>query len=152
MIMLLLIFYKFQYFPQKYSGNIIILQKASTPPEIDTGQKRIMRVVTPRLPDIWFLLDYNVTKSLPYPHIGNYQCSNPICSEFLSRRDKYNIRQCIKKPCQIIPKCHFMNGTHRAPVALISFPGSGNTWIRGLLEKATGFCTGAYIGVNESKY
>lgn len=36
-----------------------------------------------------------------------------------------------------------MNGTFRAPVALASFPGSGNTWVRGLLEKATGICTGS---------
>ena len=38
--------------------------------------------------------------------------------------------------------CHFMNGTGRRPVALASFPGSGNTWVRGLLEKVTGICTG----------
>ena len=38
--------------------------------------------------------------------------------------------------------CHFMDGSNRAPVALASFPGSGNTWVRGLLEKATGVCTG----------
>ena len=37
---------------------------------------------------------------------------------------------------------HFINGTRRAAVALTSFPGSGNTWVRGLLEKATGVCTG----------
>jgi hypothetical protein len=38
-----------------------------------------------------------------------------------------------------------MNGasSQTANVALISFPGSGNTWIRGLLEKATGICTGS---------
>ena len=28
------------------------------------------------------------------------------------------------------------------PVGLVSFPGSGNTWVRGLLQKATGVCTG----------
>ena len=38
--------------------------------------------------------------------------------------------------------CHFINGSRRAPVALASFPGSGNTWVRGLLEMATGVCTG----------
>ena len=41
--------------------------------------------------------------------------------------------------------CHFMNGTNRAPVALVSFPGSGNTWVRGLLEMATGICTGTVM-------
>lgn len=38
--------------------------------------------------------------------------------------------------------CSFINGSHRLPVALASTSGSGNTWIRGLLEKATGICTG----------
>lgn len=28
-------------------------------------------------------------------------------------------------------------------VALVSLPGSGNTWVRGLLEQATGYCTGS---------
>ena len=41
-------------------------------------------------------------------------------------------------------ECHFMDGRERAPVALVSFPGSGNTWLRGLLEQATGICTGSY--------
>ena len=39
--------------------------------------------------------------------------------------------------------CRFMNGTGRKPVALVSETGSGNTWVRGLLEKGTGVCTGA---------
>ncbi len=41
-------------------------------------------------------------------------------------------------------KCHFMNGTGRAAVALVSYPGSGNTWLRGLLEQVTGICTGIF--------
>lgn len=39
-------------------------------------------------------------------------------------------------------QCKFLNTTSRDPVALASFPGSGNTWVRGLLQKATGICTG----------
>jgi hypothetical protein len=31
----------------------------------------------------------------------------------------------------------------RTPVALVSFPGSGNTWLRYLLQQATGFYTGS---------
>ena len=38
--------------------------------------------------------------------------------------------------------CRFIHG-QRHPVALVSFPGSGNTWVRGLLEQSTGVCTGA---------
>lgn len=40
--------------------------------------------------------------------------------------------------------CHFIDGKGRGVVALTSFPGSGNTWVRSLLEKATGICTGSY--------
>ena len=39
--------------------------------------------------------------------------------------------------------CKFMKGPSRDPVGLVSVPGSGNTWVRGLLEKATGICTGS---------
>lgn len=35
-----------------------------------------------------------------------------------------------------------MEAKGRSPVALASAEGSGNTWIRGLLEKASGICTG----------
>lgn len=40
------------------------------------------------------------------------------------------------------PSCRLMNGARRGAVALVSLPGSGNTWVRGLLEQATGICTG----------
>lgn len=39
--------------------------------------------------------------------------------------------------------CVFIDPTNRSAVALVSLPGSGNTWLRGLLERATGVCTGA---------
>ncbi len=42
------------------------------------------------------------------------------------------------------PMCRLMNGTNRGAVALVSLPGSGNTWVRGLLEQATGVCTGLF--------
>ena len=44
-----------------------------------------------------------------------------------------------------LEECHFMNGTNRAAVALVNFPGSGNTRVRGLLEQATGVCTGRCV-------
>ena len=40
------------------------------------------------------------------------------------------------------PSCKFIRG-RREIVALASFPGSGNTWVRGLLQKASGYCTGS---------
>ena len=41
--------------------------------------------------------------------------------------------------------CVFVDPATRSSgaVALVSLPGSGNTWLRGLLERATGICTGA---------
>lgn len=47
-----------------------------------------------------------------------------------------------------LPKCSCHLKKDRAKhmhkrVALVSLPGSGNTWVRGLLERATNICTGA---------
>ena len=47
-------------------------------------------------------------------------------------------------PSQDIPRrCKFRDGRGVDSVALVSVPGSGNTWVRGLLEKVTGICTGS---------
>ena len=85
-------------------------------------------------------------------------CSDPVCSEYLTQQDKKNFEKCTSRArmwySQLfndtdvtlsLGKCHFMNGINRAPVALVSFPGSGNTWVRGLLEQATGVCTGRCV-------
>ena len=99
-------------------------------------------------------------------------CSDPLCTSFLSERDLGNFTACkqrteatfskkiakVKKAqvssvshlaarfshgiLQPSGECRFMNGSGRSPVGLVSFPGSGNTWVRGLLQKATGICTG----------
>ena len=74
-------------------------------------------------------------------------CSDNICSQYLSRDDKVRYYSCqASTKSRTTPKdsmCHFIDGSHRPPVALVSFPGSGNTWVRGILEAATGICTGA---------
>ena len=88
---------------------------------------------------------------VPKPWIGSYQCKDVICSEFLYKRDWDLMRRCVNKMSRkniqpiVRPACHFMNGTLRGSVALLSYPGSGNTWLRQLLEKATGICTGEGI-------
>ena len=46
-------------------------------------------------------------------------------------------------PFSIPTRCTFRENKGHVPVALVSVPGSGNTWIRGLLEKTTGICTGS---------
>ena len=77
------------------------------------------------------------------------KCSDRMCSEYLSPADRAAFKLCANKVKanlrHVIPKngsCHFMDGSHRQPIALVSLPGSGNTWVRGLLETATKICTG----------
>ena len=75
------------------------------------------------------------------------KCSDPLCTEFLTDEDKHNFKSCLQKVelhrgTVEEGSCRFMSQTHRAPVALASYPGSGNTWLRGLLETASGICTG----------
>ena len=83
----------------------------------------------------------------------NRNCSDPLCLEYLSKTERAYYNKCKQKAIsmefkfgQVLKtgKCKFQNGTERYPVALASFPGSGNTWVRGLLEKVTGICTGEY--------
>ena len=83
----------------------------------------------------------------------NHECNSSICYEYLSRTESVFFNKCLNKTVDKETKfgpiqkgrCHFMNGTGRYPVVLASFPGSGNTWLRGLLEKVTGICTGIVV-------
>ena len=73
-------------------------------------------------------------------------CKNQLCSEFLTRLDTPHFKYCLRKSkLKVEPEkstCHFISGKRRSPIALASFPGSGNTWVRGLLQNITGICTG----------
>jgi len=44
----------------------------------------------------------------------------------------------------------FIRGRNYPKMALASYPGSGNTWMRGIIERMTGYFTGSVS--NESKY
>ena len=69
--------------------------------------------------------------------------SDPTCRKYLLPVDYFWLKNTTEKfRNKPYGRCRFMNGSRRAPVALASFPGSGNTWVRGLLEQATGICTG----------
>ena len=78
------------------------------------------------------------------------KCHTQNCQELLTTPEKTNFNDCFEKCSKQKSKfgdikngtCRFMNGHGRLPVALASFPGSGNTWARGLIEKVTGICTG----------
>ena len=93
-------------------------------------------------------LHKQANKSSTISLLHSSPCRDNICSEHLSNLDQLRYCSCLgsaskKKPIQSYSKCRFMNGVDRDPVALISLPGSGNTWVRGLLESTTGICTGA---------
>ena len=74
------------------------------------------------------------------------KCRSRICREYLSKKDLAHFSYCWKKARMTRERersqCRFLNATTRPPIALASFPGSGNTWVRGLLQQATGICTG----------
>ena len=77
-------------------------------------------------------------------------CPDPPCMGRLSKSDLKQYNRCVERMQNLAgtvkPKengCSFMSNHSRLPVALISFPGSGNTWVRQLLEATTGICTGS---------
>ena len=77
------------------------------------------------------------------------ECKQANCLDYLSMEEKILLESCRQKTIQKnytlqTPTCRFLKGYGRDPVALNSQEGSGNTWLRGLLEKATGICTGFY--------
>jgi hypothetical protein len=83
---------------------------------------------------------------------GSEGCTRKACLDFLSGVEEVQYDECYNK--SVSPKyvkrfgwinegtCRFQDGASRLPVGLGSFQGSGNTWLRGLLEKVTGICTG----------
>lgn len=85
--------------------------------------------------------------------VENDPCAtDEACKVYLQPRDRHFYSLCMDKVkafSKDLPPmdngCHFINGTKRKPVALVSFPGSGNTWVRQMLEKVTGICTGSDI-------
>ena len=76
-------------------------------------------------------------------------CREAHCMEYLTEVEKQDMEECdeeIRYRYHRIPddsSCNFMDRSQgRLPVALASSEGSGNTWVRGLLERASGICTG----------
>ena len=79
-----------------------------------------------------------------------FLCYESNCRDFLSKDEKSVMAKCeqavrckehLNGPYNS-NNCTFLPQMGRHPVALVSAQGSGNTWTRGLLEKATGICTG----------
>ncbi len=80
-------------------------------------------------------------------------CEQRHCSEYLTSRERVAQKKCMREvfrymdPLEIKASlrenpCRFIDARNRLPVALVSAEGSGNTWLRWLLERASGACTG----------
>lgn len=83
--------------------------------------------------------------SSPHTDVLGRPCDDSLCTQYLNKEELEKFRHCSKHLEMRAANngtCQFLNGTSRGKVALASFPGSGNTWVRGLLEKVTGLCTG----------
>lgn len=106
------------------------------------------------------VLSLNTNATIPTlsPHKGrpaiklvNRTCRDKWCSQLIQSVHRHYFRSCEAMALQrtrvhvsTVPhRCQFIDGKDRDPVALVSVPGSGNTWARGLLETATGICTGS---------
>ncbi len=78
-------------------------------------------------------------------------CSDHWCTSYLDKSSLLNFQLCVsiveqENPHPLIAaprRCKFRHSKGHDHVALVSVPGSGNTWLRGLLEAATGLCTGS---------
>ena len=87
----------------------------------------------------------------PGPRRLGLQCTDPHCTSYLLDEDYWSFIICEQwtekktkiNHWNINATCRFMKGVTRQPVGLVSVPGSGNTWVRELLETATGICTGS---------
>lgn len=92
----------------------------------------------------------HIGRSLPVRYSGPCE-HDQLCLRYLIPMDRNRFDQCVAKAVQFNVSqvengtCRFVNRHSRGTVALASFPGSGNTWVRGLLEMATGICTGAFV-------
>ena len=113
---------------------------------------------------IWYsdsLNSYSPPSSSPSPSFSttttntttssmHIHCSTFPCLEFPTGPEKKIYSKCRGRtapPC----KCRFVERTGRNTVALVSLPGSGNTWVRGILETTTGICSGSIYCDEELK-
>lgn len=88
------------------------------------------------------------------------KCDDLICKKYLTKSEWPYFDECVNET--LYPRlnkrsegplveedptpCTFYNGSSKKIASmLVSFPGSGNTWFRGLLQQVTGVCTGSHL-------
>ena len=82
-------------------------------------------------------------KSIGILSAEQQECLDTKCSNHLSTSDGLAYERCSEGSQPSETDCVLLKDANRSAISLSSFPGSGNTWVRGLLQKATGYCTGA---------
>ena len=114
--------------------------------ELDQSSKRRSAQVS-KLSE-WIHSNLIGLRSVEDPGICN---KDAACRGYLTGRARDSYAQCMARVKKYGHSkkakdngCHFIDGKRHGVTALASFPGSGNTWVRTLLEKATGVCTGSY--------
>ena len=83
--------------------------------------------------------------------VSTDECTHPPCLQYLNTSERSIFDKCVKKvkPGHTASqcKCRFRESEGHKRIALNSLEGSGNTWVRGLLEKTTGLCTGTVFTI-----
>ena len=133
------------------SSNERIVQHTDTATELvwKTDKSSFISPIIPpahsltELPTLWKGLLNISTLSLP-DFDGKMKCADVICSNFVNSKCAQKISVKFEN-AGVIPKCHFQDGTSNIRVLLLSYPGSGNTWIRQLIERSSGVCTGKLV-------
>lgn len=116
--------------------------------ELSQSSKNSKRSVQASKLSEWIHSNLIGLRSAEDPGICN---KDAACRGYLTGRARESYAQCMARVKKYSHSktakdngCHFIDGKRRGITALASFPGSGNTWVRTLLEKATGVCTGSY--------
>ena len=123
--------------PEQRTVQIYTEHSISTQQSVSTVIPTTKRA-TAKLSGVWSKLNISALSEIP-----DQQCSDVICSNFASQLScaKFGSSK-IRKGSSVVPTCHFQNPTSNHKYLLRSYPGSGNTWVRSVLEKVTGICTG----------
>ena len=108
--------------------------------EAHAGKTEDKKVTKSRVPSA-----INLSKNMKH---ATTVCIMENCLEHLSPAERVAVNRCKRSVMKLTSaqiengRCNFLSDGDRRAVALASPEGSGNTWLRGLLEKATGICTG----------
>ena len=121
------------------------------PKKIDKMESIIERKVRKsEMQSSTILSKINGTTEKSYWNRNTGDCLDDLCLSYLRKTAYLCYKSCHSLAeiegqllADIPRRCKFRKADGHNVVALVSVPGSGNTWVRGLLEKSTGRCTGS---------